>query len=282
MANNKKYYYRPLSIEEGRIYLINAFRHGALLTLWEAGNVEKKINIKFSFADNNANSLRIIIDEEHIPREWKHASLLYHIVDSSFSFLGKTLSENVEGKQVLTFDPKVFILEKRQFVRVDVWGKYSYYLRIRFINPPIFLSERKDNVIPIAGEKDPSKIWMSFLEFVKKIAPAHESTNEVYVNFPIIDLSPSGVAIPVTEAESQYLSTMKQVENSASIHFSNEVIEIPRLQFVHITPWSFPKSDYKLKAGFHFSDDMWVRRQIEMKLKVHQEGVENEFDRFLK
>lgn len=282
MANTKKFYYRPLSAQEGRVYLINAFRHGAALTLWEAGNVEKKITIKFSFEDNSANSLRIIIDSSTIPKEWKHASLLYHIVDSSFSFLGKTLSEVYNEKQVLTFDSKVFILEKRLFVRLDVWGKYSYFLRVKFINPPIFLTERKDNIIPISGEKDPSKIWLGFLDFIKKIAPSQESTNEVFVNFPIIDLSQTGVAVPVTEAESNFFNSIKLVENSASIYFSNDVIEIPRLQFVHTTPWNFPNSQYTLKAGFNFSDDMWVRRQIEMKLKGHFDGVEGEFDRFLK
>ncbi len=282
MAKNKKYNYRPLEGEEGREYLLNAFRHGAQLTLWEAGNVQKKINIKFTFENNQANSLRIIIDENHLPKEWKHASLLYHIVDSSFSFLGKALSETIADRQVLTFDTKVFILEKRQFVRLDIWGKYSYFLRIKFINPPIFLAERKDNIIPISGEKDPSRLWLSFLDLVKKIAPSQESTNEVYVNFAIIDLSPTGVAIPVTEAESNFLEEMKLIENAASIHFGNDIIEIPRLQFVHITPWNFPRCEYKLKAGLHFSDDLWIRRQIEMKLKSHYEGVEVEFDQFVK
>ena len=282
MANPKKYHYRQLKNDEGRSYLINAFRHGAHLTLWETGKIEHKLSLTFSFEDNHADSLRIIVDEKLLPKEWKHASLLYHIVDSSFSFLGRTLSEHINGQQVLIFDPKVYILEKRKFVGLDIWGKYSYFLRIKFINPPIFLSEKKDNVIPIAGEKDPSKLWINFLELIKKVAPAHESTNEVYVNFPIIDLSPSGVAIPVTESERNYLENIKHIENSASIHFSNEIIEIPRLQFVHVTPWSFPHSDYKLKAGFHFADDLWVRRQIEMKLKGHWENVEGEFDRFLK
>ena len=250
--------------------------------LCRKNSLTKKITIKFSFEDSHADSLRIIIDPTVIPKEWKNASLLYHIIDSSFSFLGKILSENHNEKQVLTFDSKVFILEKRQFVRLDVWGKFSYFLRVKFINPPIFLTERKGNIIPIAGEKDPSRIWLGFLDFVKKIAPSHESTNEVFVNFPIIDLSQTGVAIPVTEAESNFFHSIKLVENAASIHFSNDIIEIPRLQFVHTTDWNFPNSQYKLKAGFHFSDDMWVRRQIEMKLKGHFEGVEGEFDRFLK
>lgn len=279
---NKKYNYRPLKTEEGRKYLINAFRSGAALTLWESGNVEKKINLSFSFLENNSDTLSIIVDEAEIPREWNQASLFFHILDSSFSFLGKVLSEKQNGKQVLVFDSKVFILEKRQFLRLDVWGKYSYYLRIKFINPPIFLVEKKDNIIPIAGEKDPSKMWLSFLEFVKKIAPVAESTNEVYVNFPVIDLSPSGVAIPVTKEESIFLENLKLIENASSIYFQNDVIEIPRMQFVHTTSWNFPQTEYSLKAGFHFSDDLWVRRQIEMKLKGHLEGVEGEFDKFYK
>lgn len=280
MTNKRKYNYRQLKSEEGRGYLINAFRNGATLSLWESGNVLKKITLSFSFADNDANSLAIYIDESEIPREWRQASLLYHIHDSSFSFLGKVLSEHKDGKQVLIFEPKVFILEKRLFMRLDVWGKYAYYLRIKFTNPPIFLTERQDNIMPIFGENDPSRMWLSFLEFVKRISPTKESSNEVFVNFPIIDLSLSGVAIPVTEQESNFLSKMSQVENAASIFFSNDVIEVPKLQFVHTTPWSFPGVEYKLKAGFHFCDDLWVRRQIEMKLKGHLASVEGEFDKF--
>lgn len=282
MTNKKKYHYRALKNDEGRRYLTNAFRNGAILSLWEAGNVAKKTTISFSFVDNNADSLSIIIDQKEIPREWHQASLLYHILDSSFSFLGKVLSEVKNDQLVLTFDSKVFILEKRQFLRLDIWGKYAYFLRIKFINPPIFLTERNSNVIPISGEQDPSRVWATFLEFVKKIAPSTESTNEVFVNFPIIDLSLSGVAIPVTEQESKFLGELKQIENSASIHFSNEVIEIPRMQFIHTTPWSFPGAGCTLKAGFHFSDDLWVKRQIEMKLKGHFESVEGEFDQFYK
>ncbi len=282
MATKKKHYYRKLKAEEGRQYLLNAFKTGATLTLWEAGNVDKKVSITFTMSDPKESSLSLIVDEAQLPREWRRASLLYHIMDSSFSFLGKVLSGTENGKQLLNFDPEVFILEKRQFFRLDVWGRYPFYLRLKFINPPIFISEKKDNVIQLWGNRDPSALWFNFLEFVKKIAPVAESTNEVYINYPIIDLSPSGVAIPVTSRESDFLSKLSQIDNAATIHLSNETIDVPRLTYVHTTPWSFPNSHYNLKVGFNFSDDLWVRKQIENKLKGYLESVEGGFDYFLK
>lgn len=282
MTTKKKYYYRKLKPEDGRQYLVNAFSKGATLTLWESGNVEKKISIVFSFKDPNANSVSIVVDDKLLPKEWRHASLLYHVLDSSFSFFGKVLSETTNNERVLLFDKEVFVLDKRQFFRLDVWGKYQFYLRLKFINPPIFITEKKDNVVQLWGSKDPSTLWASFLEFVKKIAPAAESTNEVYVNYPIIDLSVSGVAIPVTKSESEFLSKLKQLDNAATIFLAGDSIDVPRLNYIHTTPWSFPNSTFVLKAGFDFADDMWVRKQIENKIKTYIDSVEGGFDKFVK
>lgn len=282
MTTKKKYYYRKLKPEEGRQYLINAFSKGSTLTLWESGNVDKKVTIEFSFKDPNAKSLSIVVDDNSLPKEWRHASLLYHLIDSSFSFLGKVLSESSPQGRILTFDNDVFVMDKRQFFRLDVWGRLPFYLRLKFINPPIHITERKDNVFQLWGNKDPLALWASFLDFVKKVAPATENTNEVFVNYPIIDISTSGVAIPVTKSESDFLSSIKQIDNAATIFFAGESIDVPRLNYVHTTPWSFPNSTYGLKAGFNFADDLWVRKQIENKIKVHIESVEGGFDSFLK
>jgi hypothetical protein len=152
MTTKKKYYYRKLKPEEGRQYLINAFSKGSTLTLWESGNVDKKVTIEFSFKDPNAKSLSIVVDDNSLPKEWRHASLLYHLIDSSFSFLGKVLSET---KKELS-NNKIGIFEawytelgfsKKQVYR---WiNRYEFILCQNDTIPPgAFIEPWNVNVLP--------------------------------------------------------------------------------------------------------------------------------------
>lgn len=292
----QKFNYVAMSFDEGRHSILKSLQMGSDITLWEAG---KKFRYQVHSFQLDPQSIqgtivKVIIQQNDFPVMWNFCSLLFHIQCEGVSYLGKALCEShgTQGEKILTFDLKIFMVDRRVGgARLKVYQNQNFYLKLRLIDPPVFIREPDNNNVvglfksslPHGAENGNISIWKEFLDLVKRVAKTGENKNEVYINYPIIDISFSGLSIPVTETEGKYFLQMDSLQNSATVYLNNDSIDIPRLKFVHTLIWNgeFLEQKQLFKAGLSFDHDHWVKKQLEFKLKKYFEDVEESFDQLM-
>jgi len=284
--------YVPLSKDVGHNRIHSALRSGTKITFWEKGSTFRYDLKTYEFSFQNQNSplitLDFFVDEKDgvFPANWNFVGLLYHMIFEGISYLGKVLCEKQTKlssnekrlKFKIQFDLGVFAVERRNSRRVRFSNVDTFSLRVKLIDPPLILDNEleKSNVINLFSKdqvQSQEAVWKEFVNLIKITGKHTDQKNEIFMNYPIIDLSETGVSIPLTRGEKDYYEHKQSFSNSCALEFSRETIEIPKLKYVY--------SREIYHSGWSFDGDTWVKKQLEMKLKHYSNDVEDDFEKLV-
>ena len=307
--------YVPLNKDSGKLRMLRALKSGAKITVWEKGSGDRFDLNNYTLSTQNPETdilvlhLQINDQQRDFPKNWNFVGLLYHVIFEGISYLGKILFEKQPKLEThantthykIQIDPVIYAVERRTSKRVRLGVSDSFSLRIKLVDPPLIPEKAlgNDNVVNLFNKEKVfslESIWMEFVKMVNSVGKHANQKNEIFMNYPIIDLSETGVSIPLTQGEKDYYELQQNFVATSTLEFPRDTIDIPRIKFVYAREidknvdkllWERIENfhvGYKGRiyhSGWSFDNDVWVKKQLEMKLKFYSHDVEDEFEKLV-
>lgn len=274
MTKEQNVFFKELNTQEKQSKLGQLSNAGKQsIIIWKKGTTQKIKLTPLEFV-RLKNEMRV---EEVIPDEYLNTELLVSFEINGLHFFGKCRSLSVSKKRFfLEFDEKLFKSERRSNFRLLTYPHQEVYVQI-------YIGEEKineSNLYQMKSGVNETKLFHNFL----KIIDNDNKQKEGYLEFRVLDVSVTGMAIQLGEIEKELFPKTNIELGKVVINFNEEIIEIKNAKLLYILDFLTPNRKTKFyKAGVQFLE---IDTNLDVKLagiiNATLRSLESEFEDFLK